>query len=47
MSTQMLKETFAAMLQEARGVQGRFQPQIEQQARSIDVNRIVQLVRES
>ena len=47
MSAQMLKDTFAAMLQEARGVQGRFQPQIEQQAREIDVNRIVQLVREN
>ncbi len=45
MSTQMLKDSFAALLQEARGVQGRFQPQIEQQARSIDVDRILQLVR--
>jgi len=47
MSTQMLKEAFDGMVQEARGLQGRYQPQIEQQARSIDVNRIVQMVRES
>jgi uncharacterized protein (DUF697 family) len=47
MSTQMLKDAFGAMVQEARGLQGRYQPQIEQQARTIDVNRIVQMVRSS
>jgi uncharacterized protein (DUF697 family)/tellurite resistance protein len=47
MSAQMLKEAFDGMVQEARGLQGRYQPQIEQQARGIDVNRIVQMVRES
>ena len=47
MSTQMLKEAFDDMLQQARGLQQRYQPQIEQQARSIDVNRIVQMVRDS
>jgi uncharacterized protein (DUF697 family) len=47
MSTQMLKESFDAMLAEARGLQSRYQPQIEQQAKTIDVNRIVQLVRQS
>jgi uncharacterized protein (DUF697 family)/tellurite resistance protein len=47
MSTQMLKDSFASMLQEARGLQGRYQGQIEQQARSIDLNRIVQTVREN
>lgn len=46
MNTQMLQTSFAEMMQEARGLQGRFQPQIEQQARSIDVNRLVQLVRD-
>jgi uncharacterized protein (DUF697 family)/tellurite resistance protein len=46
MNTQMLKQAFDGLLQEARGLQGRYQPQIEQQARTIDVNRIVQLVRE-
>lgn len=47
MSTQMLKDAFDGVLQEARGLQGRYQPQIEQQARTIDVNRIVQMVRQS
>jgi uncharacterized protein (DUF697 family)/tellurite resistance protein len=47
MSTQMLKEAFDGVVQEARGLQGRYQPQIEQQARTIDVNRIVQMVRQS
>jgi uncharacterized protein (DUF697 family)/tellurite resistance protein len=47
MSTQMLTEAFDSMVQEARGLQARYQPQIEQQARTIDVNRIVQMVREN
>ena len=47
MSTQMLKDAFDGLMQEARGMQGRYQPQIEQQARTIDVNRIVQMVREN
>ena len=47
MSTQMLKEAFDGVVQEARGLQARYQPQIEQQARTIDVNRIVQMVREN
>jgi uncharacterized protein (DUF697 family)/tellurite resistance protein len=46
MSTQMLKDAFDGLVQEARALQGSYQPQIEQQARSIDVNRIVQMVRE-
>jgi uncharacterized protein (DUF697 family) len=47
MSTQMLKDAFDGVVQEARGLQARYQPQIEQQARTIDVNRIVQMVREN
>jgi uncharacterized protein (DUF697 family)/tellurite resistance protein len=47
MSPETLKDTFAGLVLEARGLQGRYQPQIEQQARSIDVDRIVQMVRES
>jgi len=47
MNAQMLKEAFDGMVQEARGLQQRYQPQIEQQARTIDVNRIVQMVRDS
>jgi hypothetical protein len=42
----MLKEAFDGVVREARGLQSRYQPQIEQQARTIDVNRIVQMVRE-
>jgi uncharacterized protein (DUF697 family)/tellurite resistance protein len=45
MSTQMLKDAFDGVVQEARALQGRYQPQIEQQARTIDVNRILQMVR--
>ncbi len=45
MSTQMLKDAYASMLSEARSLQAQYAPQIEQQARTVDVNRIVQMVR--
>ena len=47
MSTQMLKDAYATMLTQARGLQSQYAPQIEQQARTVDVNRIVQMVRGS
>lgn len=47
MTAQMLKDAFADLLGQAKTVQTQMQPQIEQQARTIDVDRIVQLVRES
>jgi uncharacterized protein (DUF697 family)/tellurite resistance protein len=45
MTQQMLRETYQSMLGQARGLQGRYAPQIEQQARGIDVNRLVDMVR--
>lgn len=45
MSTQMLQEAFRDMLAQAKGLQRQYLPQIEQQARTVDVSRIVQLVR--
>jgi uncharacterized protein (DUF697 family) len=47
MNTQMLKDAFAQMLGQAQGLQAQYRPQIEQQARSVDVARIVQMVRAS
>jgi uncharacterized protein (DUF697 family) len=47
MSTQMLKDAYASMLTQARGLQAQYAPQIEQQARTVDVGRIVQMVRGS
>jgi uncharacterized protein (DUF697 family)/tellurite resistance protein len=47
MSTQMLKDAYASTLTQARGLQAQYAPQIEQQARSVDVNKIVQMVRAS
>ena len=47
MSTQMLKDAYASMLAQARGLQAQYAPQIEQQARTVDVGRIVQMVRAS
>ena len=45
MTTQMLKDTFNDMLGEARGLRAKYMPQIEQQARTVDINQIVQMVR--
>jgi uncharacterized protein (DUF697 family)/tellurite resistance protein len=47
MSTQMLKDTYASTLAQAKGLQAQYAPQIEQQARTVDVGRIVQMVRSS
>jgi uncharacterized protein (DUF697 family)/tellurite resistance protein len=40
-----LKQVFASMLQEAKGLQGRYAAQIEDKARTIDVGQIASLVR--
>jgi uncharacterized protein (DUF697 family)/tellurite resistance protein len=45
MNTQMLKDAFAQMLGQAQSLQAQYRPQIEQQARTVDVGRIVQMVR--
>ena len=45
MNTQMLKDAFAQMLGQAQDLQAQYRPQIEQQARTVDVSRIVQMVR--
>ena len=45
MSTQMLKDAFSQMLGQAKELQSQYRPQIEQQARTVDVERIVQMVR--
>jgi uncharacterized protein (DUF697 family)/tellurite resistance protein len=47
MSTQMLRDTYASLLAQAQGLQAQYVPQIEQQARTVDVGRIVQMVRAS
>ena len=47
MSTQMLKDAYASTLTQAKGLQAQYAPQIEQQARTVDVNKIVQMVRAS
>ncbi|MGE5161062.1 MAG: YcjF family protein [Betaproteobacteria bacterium] len=47
MSTQMLKDAYASTLTQAKGLQSQYAPQIEQQARTVDVSKIVQMVRAS
>ena len=44
MSVQVLKDTYAQLLGNARGLQSQYAGQIEQQARSIDVRQLTQLV---
>ncbi len=45
MNAQMLKDAFAAMMGQAQRLQEQYRPQIEQQARTVDVAKIVQMVR--
>lgn len=45
MSTQMLRDAFTSMLGRARSLQAEYAPQIEEQARTLDVGRIVEMVR--
>jgi uncharacterized protein (DUF697 family)/tellurite resistance protein len=45
LSTQMLQQTFTEMLAQGKSLQGRYAQQIEQQARTVDVARLVQAVR--
>jgi uncharacterized protein (DUF697 family)/tellurite resistance protein len=44
LSAQVLKDTYTQLLGNARGLQSQYAGQIEQQARTIDVNRLTQLV---
>jgi uncharacterized protein (DUF697 family)/tellurite resistance protein len=45
LSAQMLQQTFTEMLAQGKSLQGRYAQQIEQQARTVDVARLVQAVR--
>ena len=45
MNAELLKQSFTDLLQQGRALQARYVPQIEQQARSLDVTKLVQFVR--
>jgi len=45
LSTQMLKEAYASISSEAQGLQGRYLPQMQQQARTMDVGKVLSMVR--
>jgi uncharacterized protein (DUF697 family) len=47
MSAQVLKDAYTSLLVQAKGLQAQYTPQIEQQARTVDVSKIVQMVRAS
>jgi len=46
LSGETLKETFSAMLGEAKSLQSRYLPQIEEKARTLDVNQVLQAARQ-
>ncbi len=46
LSGETLKETFSAMLGEAKGLRSRYLPQIEEKARTLDVNQVLQAARQ-
>ncbi|WP_164962672.1 YcjF family protein [Rubrivivax sp. JA1026] len=44
-STEMLRSTYTELLQQARGLQSQYAPQIQQQARTLDVQKVMAMVR--
>lgn len=45
LSTQMLQEAYASISSEAQGLQGRYLPQMQEQARTMDVGKVLSMVR--
>jgi uncharacterized protein (DUF697 family)/tellurite resistance protein len=45
LSTQLLRDSYAALVQEAQGLQGRYLPDMQQQARSLDAGKVLAMVR--
>ncbi|MDB5941076.1 MAG: hypothetical protein JWQ13_642 [Ramlibacter sp.] len=45
LSTQMLREAYASITNEAQGLQGRYLPQMQDQARTMDVGKVLAMVR--
>ena len=45
LSTQMLKDAYASVVQEGQGLQTRYLPQMQEKARTLDVGKIMQMVR--
>jgi len=45
LSTQMLKDTYASVTQQAQGLQGRYLPAMQEQARTLDAGKVMAMVR--
>jgi uncharacterized protein (DUF697 family)/tellurite resistance protein len=45
LSTQMLQQAYASIASEAQGLQGRYLPQMQQQARTMDLGKVLSMVR--
>jgi len=45
LSTQMLKDAYASISSEAQGLQGRYLPQMQEQARTLDAGKVLAMVR--
>jgi hypothetical protein len=41
----MLRDTYAAVMQEAQGLQGRYLPAIQEKARTLDTGKVLAMVR--
>jgi hypothetical protein len=45
LSTEMLRDTYAAVIQDAQGLQGRYLPAIQEKARTLDTGKVLAMVR--
>lgn len=45
LSTQLLKDSYAGLLQQAQGLQGRYLPQMQDKARTLDAGKVLAMVR--
>ena len=45
LSTQMLKDTYTSVMQDGQQLQGKYLPAIQEQARTLDVGKVLAMVR--
>lgn len=45
LSAQMLKDAYASVSREAQGLQGRYLPEMQQKARTLDAGKVLAMVR--
>ena len=45
LSTQMLKDTYTSLMEDAQGMQGKYLPAMREQARTLDAGKVMAMVR--